>query len=83
MADIVMLPTAAAAPVLNAPRHGRYPRIVTPLWRGKVLQRNREAREERRGREIERLHGQIEGCAAVAHACRLELARLQGPNGAD
>lgn len=77
--NVVALPSASLAPIANPQRRGRYPKIVTPLWRGKVLRRNREHHEERRAREIERLHGQIEGCAAVTHACHLELARLQGP----
>lgn len=77
MTNVVNLPAAAAVPVVNLPRRGRYPKIVTPLWRGNVLRRNREYREERRAREIEHLHRQIEGCAAVAQACHMELTRLQ------
>ena len=35
-ARVIPLPGAAAAPVFNARRRGRYPRGVTPIWHARV-----------------------------------------------
>lgn len=47
MATIHQLPTAAAAPVVNLPRRGRFPKVVTPLWRGRLLLNRRKEQEAR------------------------------------
>ena len=68
-AQIIPLPGAAAAPVVNPPRpRGRPSKKVTGIWRGKVLRYERE-RDARKLRQAQ---------TGAADLLRAALAHLQG-----
>lgn len=75
-AQIIPIPGAAAAPVVNPPRpRGKPPKGIVGIWRGKVL---RHERERDAARALEAQANAAEVRASATALLRVALAHLQG-----
>jgi hypothetical protein len=70
---VLTLPTAAAAPVVNPRRRGRYPRGVTPITAASCARFQREQRQRLTSAKKTALRGFEEH----ADMCRVEIAQLE------
>lgn len=71
--NVVMLPTAAAAPVANPQRRGRYPKGVTPISVASCARFQREQRQ----RLISAKQTALRGFEEHASMCRAEIVQLE------
>lgn len=71
--SVATLPTAAAEPIVQPQRRGRYPRNVIPLWRGRVIQE----RAQQRQRELDQATQTRAEVAMVMQQWDRHIAELQ------